>query len=71
MEVVYCAYSDTIRQMPQNYLLAHRVHRAWVNDPDLAADKGLVVKMALALMEFECKYGTPERVLEELNKEES
>jgi hypothetical protein len=54
--IAYCDYSDTIRQMPENYLLAVHRHGAWKMDPDLAADKGLVVALTLSLMEHGNKW---------------
>lgn len=35
---IYDKYSKSIRQMPQNYLIAHKEHGAWKCEPDLAAD---------------------------------
>jgi hypothetical protein len=55
--LVYDSYSDTIRQMPENYLIAERtVGSRWVTDTDGAADKELATKVFLALFEFENKY---------------
>lgn len=61
---------DTIRQMPQNYLVAERMHKnshqkngVWVSEPDLACNKVLAVKVYLALFEFELKYGSGEDIL--------
>lgn len=42
MEIVYCKYSDTIRLMPQNYLLCHWSSSGnWVCDPDSAVGEDL------------------------------
>jgi len=61
---------DSIRQMPQNYLVAQRMHKnsfqkngVWVSEPDLACNKVLAVKIYLALFEFELKYGSGEDIL--------
>jgi hypothetical protein len=61
---------DCIRQMPQNYLVAQRVHKndfqkngVWVSEPDLACNKALAVRVYLALFEFEVKYGSGEAIL--------
>lgn len=56
--LIYQQNSDTIRQMPQNYLIAHRENGRWICDPDLAADKELSNRVFNALFEFENKYGT-------------
>ena len=58
-EIVYCAYSETIRQMPQNYMIAHLArgyNSLWYVDPDLAADPKIVCAVTLSLMEYENKY---------------
>lgn len=36
-QLVYQETTDTIRQMPENYLIAHRQNGRWVSDPDLGA----------------------------------
>lgn len=51
----------TIRQMPQNYILAHykgedHVGRHCVMSPDLSADPKLVVALTLTLLEYDNKY---------------
>lgn len=44
--LIYQEESKTIRQMPENYLIAHKqLGTAWVSDPDLAADKGLCMEV--------------------------
>ena len=54
--IAHCPYSNTIRQMPENYLLAVHRNGAWLMEPDLAADKSLVVALTLSLMEHENKW---------------
>ena len=54
--LVYQYTTETIRQMPQNYLIAHKKGRAWVCEPDLASDKELATRVFLALFEFNNKY---------------
>lgn len=64
--VVYCDYSQTIRLMPQNYLLAHKARPSnnyWVMEPDLAAPLGYVLLVTQVLMAFDCKYGTGEDIV--------
>jgi hypothetical protein len=44
--LIYQEGSGSIRQMPDNYLVAHRGNNGgWVSDPDLAADPALCVKV--------------------------
>ena len=61
-EIVYCSYSETIRQMPQNYMIASKKNTewgersSWYIDPDLAADPKVVCAVTLAMLEYENKY---------------
>ena len=52
----YCDYSETIRQMPENYLIAHKDGNAWKCVPDLAANKELCIKVFTELLNHESKY---------------
>jgi len=54
----YCDYSETIRQMPENYLIAHKDGNAWKCEPDLAADKELCIKVFTELLNYESKWQT-------------
>ena len=54
--IQYCDKSETIRQMPQNYMLAKFEHNRWVMEPDLAADRNVVVSLTLSLMEHSHKW---------------
>ena len=80
--LVYEKGSETIRQRPQNYLIAQRVqsvsnigedapsqaHARWVCDPDLAADRDLIQKVfSVIISSFEMKYATVEELAEALN----
>lgn len=56
IQIKYCSYSNTIRQFPQNYMLAYNNGKVWLMEPDLNSDRGLVVALTLALMDFEMKY---------------
>ena len=56
--LVYSEYSETIRQAPQNYLIAHNIKGHWICEPDLAADKELATRVFIALFEFDVKYGS-------------
>ena len=66
--LIYQSESETIRQMPQNYLIAYKTELGqsdhWNMDVDLAADPYIVQKVCLALLDFDTKYGTGEKVLE-------
>jgi len=66
--LVYQKGSNTIRQMPQNYLVAHKspVHLGWVCDPDMAADFELTTKVFSALRVFENKYATGPELLKSI-----
>jgi hypothetical protein len=55
--LVFQEGSQTIRQMPENYLIAHREFGRWICDPDLAADKELATRVFLALFDFDTHYG--------------
>ncbi len=44
-QIIYQEGSETIRQMPENYLIAGKYHGAWVSFPDMAADPELCVKV--------------------------
>ena len=61
--LVYNAATDTIRQMPQNYLIAYREHGRWICDTDGAADQGLAVQVFLRLYKYDYQYGTPENLI--------
>ena len=49
MTIEYCSYSSTIRQMPQNYMLAKQVHGVWVVDADGAVSVDTVLHVAMAI----------------------
>jgi len=54
----FCSYSNTIRQLPQNYLIASHSVNGWICNPDLAANKDLATRVFLELFNFESKYST-------------
>jgi hypothetical protein len=54
--LVYNHATQTIRQMPQNYLIAQYNGFSWHSEPDLAADKELALRVYLALFDHETKY---------------
>jgi hypothetical protein len=67
-KVFYSQSTETLRQAPQNYLVAHREHNRWVCEPDLAADRELVNVVFNLLLEHEFKYGTGKKLVEHINK---
>jgi len=69
--LVYEDYSETIRQMPQNYLIAKKQQNCFVMDPDLACDKDLATRVFLELFNFDSKYGSGLNLLSKVtpNKE--
>ena len=52
----YCSYSNTIRQLPQNYCIAVLRGNAWHLDADLAAHPYFVALTSVRLLEFSNKY---------------
>jgi len=56
--LTFCTYSNTIRQMPENYLIAHfdSISRNWVCIPDSACSKVLATRVFLELFNYESKY---------------
>ena len=68
-ELAYCSYSNTIRQMPQNYMIAVRNENGmWLCDTDPASDKMLAVKVFLALFMHSVRYGSGENLLRVANR---
>ena len=56
LTVTYCESTQTIRQMPENYMLAMCCRGYWIMDPDFAADTRLVVALTLSLMQYENRW---------------
>jgi len=54
----FCEYSNTIRQIPKNYLIAHfdTNKNCWICEPDLACDKNLALRVFLELLQYSSKY---------------
>lgn len=65
--LVYDKDSGTLRQMPENYMVAYWDYR-WLCEPDLACDEALVVEVFKLLFKFEYKYGSGERIVEQITK---
>lgn len=68
--IVYCKGSDTIRQAPENYLIAKRDVgiNCWVCDPDLASDTSLATAVFFTLLKYSYKYGKAEDIVKCANK---
>lgn len=62
--LVYQHTTETIRQMPQNYLIAYKIDKHWVCEPDLASDRYLAMRVFLALFDFNIKYGSGFDIIE-------
>jgi hypothetical protein len=56
--LAYNKVTQTIRQVPENYLIAqwNDDQRKWICEPDLAADKVLATSVFQKLMEHQFKY---------------
>ncbi len=68
----FCSYSNTIRQMPQNYMIAYKAdgsYQHWKCDADIACDKKLAVKVFLALFDFYVRYGSGENLIKVVENE--
>jgi hypothetical protein len=56
--LIYQEGTETIRQMPQNYMIATRTVNGWVCDPDPAADFELVKRVFNEIfINHESKWG--------------
>lgn len=55
-KITYENYSDTIRQMPQNYLIASKKNNKWICEPDLAVNVDIAVMVFKSLLIYENKY---------------
>jgi len=64
--LVYQPETETIRQMPQNYCIAVKKENRWVLDYDIAADKGLVLRVCNALFEHKNRYAKGLELLAEI-----
>ena len=52
----FCVYSQTIRQLPENYLIASFDGNNWTCEPDLAANEELCTRVFLELFNYDSKY---------------
>lgn len=54
--IIVCTYSNTLRLMPENYLIASHKGSHWQLDPDLACPLQTVLLVSAALMQHEIKW---------------
>jgi hypothetical protein len=63
--------SETIRQKPQNYLIAFkdasRGGSYWTLAPDLSANRVLIDKVLDAIMTFDGRYGDGAKIVKGIN----
>lgn len=62
--IVFSTSTNTIRQMPQNYLLAIKNNGAWHLDFDLACSPVFARKVTTAYLNYSVKHGTGENFIE-------
>jgi hypothetical protein len=63
IKVIYQQESETIRQIPENYLLAGKVKNRWVCEPYLACNKKVAIKIFKLLFNHSIKYGSGENLI--------
>jgi len=68
--LVFNQYSQTIRQVPQNYIIASNQKGYWMLDFDLSADKELVLRVCEALFTYENRYCTGIELLSKVTPNE-
>ena len=68
--LVFSRGTSTIRQYPENYLIAHKESGRWICEPDLACNKGLAIQVFTALLDYNAKYGSNASILRILNLKE-
>jgi len=71
MKIIYQESTQTIRQMPENYLIAYRTElkngcNRWICEPDLSVNKGLCILVFTLLLDFDNKYGSGENLLNKI-----
>ena len=67
--IVFEEKNRTIRQMPENYLLAESSKGYWICDPDSAADWKIVKKLfRVIFFGYETKWGSGENLINRYNK---
>jgi hypothetical protein len=62
--LIYEESSNTLRQMPQNYLIAERPYNRWIVDSDLAANKEICKAVFEVCLTFEGRYSDPIYLIE-------
>lgn len=68
-EIIYEASSQTIRQLPENYMIADRIQGRWRCDPEPAADWKVVRKIfKLLFFSHKLRYGPGESLVNKYNR---
>lgn len=68
-EFVYGQMSNTVRKMPENYLVAKQDNGRWVVDPDKALDTDLASKcFRIVFKSLSLTYGSGPALAERLNR---
>ena len=70
-KLIFDESSNTIRQMPENYLIAQCINNQWLCTPDLATNKELATRVFIALFDFETKYSNGNNLLSKVLKIEN
>ena len=66
--LVYESETDTLRQMPENYLIAFHTYGRWICEPDLKADARLVFSVFCLIFDYDYKYGSGEQIIEQIER---
>ena len=60
--------TNSIRQVPDNYLIAYKRYERWVIDPDRNSDKELCLLLLEAIFDYEVRYGDGYGVISAVTK---
>jgi len=65
--ITYCEYSNTIRLMPQNHLVASHNGSHWICDSDSAIDRKLLLEVFSTIIYDGYRFRKAEDIVEKLN----
>lgn len=68
LTVIYSEGTKTIRQMPQNYLIAYNREGRWVCDSDTAADVEICKVVFEVLLTHTARYSSGEELLDMIKR---
>ncbi len=74
LSITYCGGSETLRQMPENYLLGIKHEENWLICPDKSAEIDIIISVFKTTFPYEARYLTGEEIAEkamDLYKKES